>query len=289
MSEDKTPYTERVSFLIILFIVVFTIQLLLGVILYFSLDTWSDRGMFGVVNSLFSGLALAGIFYAIFLQRRDLKNQREELELTRAELEKSANGQESSLTILSKQLETLKSQIANEHELSRRRLALEVLETFSNTLDRSQPSARNVIEGLSIEDCVSIRKKEPIQVSATKKPFIQDALQGYINDDELEIDESNQKVPLNTKHVSQLHYLAVTHLNSLEIALLAWHNGISDKDILENQLQYLIKPDHGYYFLENFRKAMGGSSAYPAIAAFVDHLKNELNRSVSVPKPRLGN
>jgi hypothetical protein len=42
--------------------------------------------MFGSVNALFSGLAFAGVIYAIFLQRRELFLQRQELEQTREEL-----------------------------------------------------------------------------------------------------------------------------------------------------------------------------------------------------------
>ncbi len=53
---------------------------------------WTERGtfgdMFGAVNSLFSGLALAGVIIAIFLQRKELELQRQELELTRGEFKK---------------------------------------------------------------------------------------------------------------------------------------------------------------------------------------------------------
>lgn len=42
--------------------------------------------MFGGVNSLFSGLAFAGIILSIFLQSKELGLQREELKLTREEL-----------------------------------------------------------------------------------------------------------------------------------------------------------------------------------------------------------
>lgn len=49
----------------------------------------TERGtlgdMFGTVNSLFSGLALAGIILTILLQRKELKLQREELSDTREE------------------------------------------------------------------------------------------------------------------------------------------------------------------------------------------------------------
>lgn len=50
----------------------------------------NERGtfgdMFGVVNSLFSGLAFAGLIYTIYLQSKELSLQREELEQTREEL-----------------------------------------------------------------------------------------------------------------------------------------------------------------------------------------------------------
>ena len=43
--------------------------------------------MYGTVNTLFSGLALAGIIITIYMQGNELKLQREELEMTRKELE----------------------------------------------------------------------------------------------------------------------------------------------------------------------------------------------------------
>ncbi len=53
----------------------------------------SGRGqagdMFGGINSLFSGLAFAGIIFTIVIQREELKLQREELKLQRDEVAKS--------------------------------------------------------------------------------------------------------------------------------------------------------------------------------------------------------
>ena len=55
-----------------------------------NLADYERRGtfgdMFGITNAFFSGLAFAGVIYAILLQRKELKFQREELELTRGEL-----------------------------------------------------------------------------------------------------------------------------------------------------------------------------------------------------------
>ena len=63
--------------------------------------------MFGAVNALFSGLALAGIVYTIHLQREDLSLQREELRLTRDEMIRSANSQESADRSFKKQVELM--------------------------------------------------------------------------------------------------------------------------------------------------------------------------------------
>jgi hypothetical protein len=49
---------------------------------------------FGFGNTLFAGLAFAGVIYAIILQTEELRLQREELEETRDELKRSADAQE---------------------------------------------------------------------------------------------------------------------------------------------------------------------------------------------------
>ena len=59
-----------------------------GLFMYFGVSH-ANRGpygdMFGMINSLFSGFALAGIIFTILLQRQELRYQREELRATREE------------------------------------------------------------------------------------------------------------------------------------------------------------------------------------------------------------
>ena len=52
--------------------------------------------MFGALSLIFSGLAFAGIIYSIYLQKKELGLQRQELEETRKELKRSADAQENS-------------------------------------------------------------------------------------------------------------------------------------------------------------------------------------------------
>jgi hypothetical protein len=72
---------------------------------------WIVRGQFGdtfgSINSLFSGLAFAGIIYTVLLQRQELTLQRRELELTRRELTRTAAAQERSEQALSEQVRAL--------------------------------------------------------------------------------------------------------------------------------------------------------------------------------------
>ena len=67
-----------------------------------SPGTFGD--MFGMVNSLFSGLAFLGLIHTIRLQMHEISLQRRELELTRGELERSADAQSASAEALALQV-----------------------------------------------------------------------------------------------------------------------------------------------------------------------------------------
>jgi hypothetical protein len=71
---------------------------------YYSNDNREDYGYDGLAAA-FNGLAFAGLFYAIHLQRKELRAQRLELRLTRNELKRSADAQSESADFLKRQLE----------------------------------------------------------------------------------------------------------------------------------------------------------------------------------------
>ncbi|MGC6402326.1 MAG: hypothetical protein ACON4A_02645 [Flavobacteriaceae bacterium] len=87
-------------------VLVFVVLLILvlwagsGLVIYYLVDNWSDRGtlgdLFGVSNSLFSGLALAGLIFTTYKSRTELLSQRDEIEVNRKELIKSRKIQERS-------------------------------------------------------------------------------------------------------------------------------------------------------------------------------------------------
>ena len=76
------------------FIYAVCIILIIFFLFWFGIDHFisdlQERGTFGdkfgAVNSLFSGLAFAGLIYTIYLQQEELRLQREELRQTREEM-----------------------------------------------------------------------------------------------------------------------------------------------------------------------------------------------------------
>lgn len=109
------------------------------VIIYFAIPDWERRAqlgdLFGAVNSLFSGLAFAGVIYTIYLQKEELSLQRKELQLTRDELRRTATAQEKSERALQKQVEAL--------ELTARLNALAMMIEHSQVLIERSPVARD--------------------------------------------------------------------------------------------------------------------------------------------------
>lgn len=83
----------RLTFISILSVI--AIWCLYWVLIEVKYDKYEVPGqfgdMFGAINSLFTGLAFAGVIITIFLQSQELGLQRDELKLTRNELELTRN------------------------------------------------------------------------------------------------------------------------------------------------------------------------------------------------------
>lgn len=107
--EDDTNKLIGLYKLISVIIIIWIISIFGINYLYPKLENKALYGdSFGVINSLFSGLAFAGIIYTILLQRKELALQRQELKETRDELKRSADAQEKNELQQRKQSENLK-------------------------------------------------------------------------------------------------------------------------------------------------------------------------------------
>jgi len=77
---DKTPSSVGLRTLIIFVSVAIALEDLAAYIEIRLLNDWQTRSsfgeMFGAVNTLFSGLALAGVIYTVLIQRHEIEMQR---------------------------------------------------------------------------------------------------------------------------------------------------------------------------------------------------------------------
>lgn len=87
--EEKNTKSDYTILIMLIMAVVVIYALSWGLVDFFI--DYNERGSFGdkfgAVNALFSGLAFAGLFFTIVLQRKELSLQREELQLTCKEME----------------------------------------------------------------------------------------------------------------------------------------------------------------------------------------------------------
>ena len=121
---------------------VIAIWIISGVLIYYLIPDWGDRGtlgdMFGVVNALFSGLAFAALIYTIILQREEISLNRKEIELNRKELQKSAAAQDSSQ-------HALKEQVIQTH-LTAKINAMSTVINYYNTQIANTNNPQEIIE-----------------------------------------------------------------------------------------------------------------------------------------------
>ncbi len=182
------------------------------------------------------------------------------------------------------QLKHSQRELAADHERSRREHAIDVVRRWSDSLDKSLPAARAFIQELSLEQCKCLVLREPFDVSSRHKLLLTHALHEIL-DSEDDLNIKDDKIHLNQKHLSQLLALAIKHLNGLEVALLSWLNGVADREIIEEQFKYLVRlDDEGHFVLGNLRKAMAGKASFPAIDAFIKHLKDKNDALQPQPK-----
>ncbi|MBI3125261.1 MAG: putative phage abortive infection protein [Ignavibacteriales bacterium] len=89
VEEKKTSEKESNILLYFLITMIVCIWFISWALVYKYGADWDTRnsfgGMFGAINALFSGLAMAGIIYTIYLQKKELSLQRKELQQTREE------------------------------------------------------------------------------------------------------------------------------------------------------------------------------------------------------------
>lgn len=175
------------------------------------------------------------------------------------------------------------------HEEMRRIKTVEVMENWSTSLKKETSFAEKIVEEFNEEQCRCLYFKEEFELDCKKgrdicqicKETAGDHLQKPCNKC-----ITGNKFKLAGAQLSEFRWYVVGYLNMLESVMTAWNLNIVDREEIEDQFQYLYNPERGWNALEAFRKAAGGSKAYPNIENFIQEMKNRRSKEHS-GRPKL--
>lgn len=172
------------------------------------------------------------------------------------------------ITVLNKQVELNNTQLISDHERSRRELAIELVLKYTIHLNKKASLARKLVENFTDAQARSLSNSEPITLDKKYLSFVN----GCLTDSPHNAAADNEKeLVLKENEVSEIRWLIISYLNLLEVVLIAWHNNIADRQIIEDQFGFLIVKEKGHFILEKFRTA-AGTNNYPSIEYFVSEI-----------------
>lgn len=169
-------------------------------------------------------------------------------------------------------------QMKKDHERSRRELTIQLMKDWTLNLSHSSSAARKLTETFTLEQCKAVYDHKTIKIAKEKKEKVLSIVHDIMDQNE-QLKEENDSIVLDEKHVAHIKYLLITYLNTLETTLMAWKLSVADREIIEQEFSYLVKPEDGHEALAVFRQAVGGKNAYPAIHDFVDEIKKRIENS----------
>jgi len=172
-------------------------------------------------------------------------------------------------------------QIRADHERSRRETAISFLFEWATGLLRSASLARKLAETLTEQEAKDLADEKPLTLPKDKENIVLGCL---AKPPEGGLKEENGRILLGVREVSEIRWQVVRYLNLLEILFSASRHNVADKGIVAEQFSYLA--EKGNHLLRPFRDALGGETAYPAIASFEEDLKQQKLKQIR-GKPRI--
>ena len=181
-----------------------------------------------------------------------------------------------------KQLEASNRALAADHERSRRELTLITMYNWNKDVGPTTAAAERLIQRFTEAQCRDIVQNRPIPISKDYVPIARAVLGELLPPDQPTAADGT--LTLNEAQVSQIRYILADYLNILETTFTAWQLGIVDTNMIEQQFQFLLSPQHGFNILEPFRTAMGGVECYPSSYAFMKRLQERYDTRVAPSK-----
>jgi len=165
---NKDSHSGRlVAIVALLVVLVLVVWAFSAFVMFTVFPEPAERGQvgdtFGAVNSLFTGLAFLGIVVSLMLQLRDLRQQREELRLSRS-------AQQDTAKALGEQHDRMREEIWLSYILARSRILM-VLTEYETKFGTQKPRPSDLKLKSELESCLAMLDEvvKEIQISKSVK------------------------------------------------------------------------------------------------------------------------
>ena len=174
-------------------------------------------------------------------------------------------------------------QIKADHERARREKAIELLLEWTKDITRETNAAKKIVEKFNKEQCRKLFLEEEFKVDCQLYDEIIETLNEKSEKDEKcsncqgksKEKECDCLVMLNRRQIKKIRWHVVSYLNLIESILVSWQYSVAEREIIEQQLSFMVSPKEGRNVLEDFRIAAGAEETYPAIEIFCNHLERK--------------
>lgn len=178
-------------------------------------------------------------------------------------------------------------QLRAEHEKARREKAIELLLAWTNGITRETNAAKKIVEKFDVMQCRKLFLEEEFKVDCK----LYDEIMEVINDRPEKKDicvscngdadrDCDHQIILKRRHIKRLRWHIISYLNLLESILVSWQYSVAEREIIEQQLKFMVSPKEGKNVLEGFRIAAGSEESYPAIEIFCNHMESERKKKL---------
>jgi hypothetical protein len=172
------------------------------------------------------------------------------------------------------QLQQMQEQTKLDADKLKREKTVDVMIEWAKSLEKETSFAEKIVKNFSKEQCKSLYNFQDFEV--TGKELCEKLCIICPDKDNVRCLKCKQNLELSNKitiegyHIFILRWLIIKYLNSLEVIMIAWQQGIVDSDIIEQEFAFLVNDGEGE--LKNFRQIAGGGASYPIIETFCDKL-----------------
>lgn len=179
-------------------------------------------------------------------------------------------------------------QIRADHERARREKAIELLLEWTKGVTRETNAAKKIVEKFNGDQCRKLFMEEEFKVDCQLYDEIVETLNEKSEKDDKCKDcqgkakekECDCLVMLNRRQIKKIRWHVISYLNLLESTLVSWQYSVAEREIIEQQLSFMVSPKEGRNVLEDFRIAAGSEESYPAIEIFCNHLEGKRKKKL---------